>query len=90
MVNGKSLDEEIKSIEIFFEKMSIEEFETMMLECGANNISESNESNYVIACKSLPTAEQVYVNYININYGNEFVKDFVHKHNGQDNFVGAA
>ncbi|GAA4296340.1 hypothetical protein GCM10023142_34980 [Anaerocolumna aminovalerica] len=46
IVNGRALVEEVKSIEKFFQEMSIEEFDKMMLECGADYINEIKESNY--------------------------------------------
>lgn len=41
MVNGRSLDEELKRIDDFFDSMSIEQFESIIIECGAI-ISENN------------------------------------------------
>ena len=63
MVNGRKLEEELNSIEKFFQEMSIEDFDEMLMNCGINDIRESYQSNYVLACESLLFSEQRYVNH---------------------------
>lgn len=49
MVNGRSLEDEFKRIENYFNSLSIEEFEEMALDCGAEVIVPSEKSKYVEA-----------------------------------------
>jgi hypothetical protein len=41
MVNGKDLEDELKYIDDFFNNLSDEEFEKMLIECGATPIVSS-------------------------------------------------
>lgn len=43
MVNGRTLEEEIKRIDEFFDNVSNEEFEGMILACGAQHQEEKSE-----------------------------------------------
>ena len=49
MVNGRSLEDELKRINEFFDSMDIEQFEQMVFECGVGEILPSKESIYVKA-----------------------------------------
>lgn len=49
MVNGRSLEDELKRINEFFDSMDLEQFEQMALECGAGEILPSKDSIYVRA-----------------------------------------
>ncbi|MDF2950526.1 MAG: hypothetical protein K0S18_109 [Anaerocolumna sp.] len=46
MVNGRTIEEELKRIDDFFEKQTVEEFEEMAVECGINEILPSDQSSY--------------------------------------------
>lgn len=50
-VNGRSLEEELKRIEDFFDNLSDEEFVEMIERNGANEIKESCESSFVLAAQ---------------------------------------
>lgn len=50
-VNGRSLEEELKRIEDFFDNLSDEEFVEMIERNGANEIKESWESSFVLAAQ---------------------------------------
>lgn len=52
MVNGRTLQEELKMIEQFFNDMDIDEFTQMAIECGAGTIKASEKSTYVLAMDS--------------------------------------
>lgn len=88
MVNGRTLEEELNRIELFFENMSEEEFGNMLIDCGMDCIDDSYKGNYVLACESPLFTEQKYINKITGKYSDEFMKDFAP--NGQDTFLGAA
>ena len=47
MVNGRSLEEELKRINDFFATLSIEEFEEMAFDCGVGMITASNMRPYI-------------------------------------------
>ena len=47
MVNGRSLEYELKRINDYFDALSIEAYEEMALDCGAGVIAPSSESVYV-------------------------------------------
>lgn len=49
MVNGRSLEDELKRISDFFDALSVDEFEEMALDCGAGVIVPSEKSVYVEA-----------------------------------------
>lgn len=49
MVNGRTLEEELKRIDDFFDSLDVEQFEKMAFECGAGEIYPSNESVYIKA-----------------------------------------
>lgn len=49
MVNGRTLEDELKRIGRFFDSMDLEQFEKMVIECGAGEILPSEESIYVKA-----------------------------------------
>ena len=49
MVNGRSLEDELKRIGDFFDGLSMEAFEKIALDCGAGVIAPSSESVYVKA-----------------------------------------
>lgn len=48
-VNGRSLDEELKRIDDFFDNLSDVEFVEMIKRNGADTIEESYKSSYVLA-----------------------------------------
>ncbi len=49
MVNGRTLECELKKIDEFFDALSVEEFEKIAFDCGAGVISSSYKSKYVEA-----------------------------------------
>lgn len=49
MINGRSLEEELKRIDDFFDNLSNEEFETMKKRIGFGKIKPAKESSYVLA-----------------------------------------
>lgn len=49
MVNGRTLEEELRRIDDFFSELSTEEFEEMILDCGVGVIGSSEESMYTKA-----------------------------------------
>lgn len=49
MVNGRTLEDELRQIDLFFDSMDLEQFEKMVFECGAGEILPSEESIYVKA-----------------------------------------
>lgn len=62
MVNGRTLEDELKRIGDFFDDLSIEEFEEIALECGAGVIVPTDRSKYVEA------VPKRYTNTENKNY----------------------
>ena len=51
MVNGKELEDELTKIDEFFNSLSQEEFDEMLIENGINKILPSEQSSYVKAMK---------------------------------------
>lgn len=49
MVNGRTLENELKKIDEFFAALSVEEFEKIAFDCGAGVIAPSYKSKYVEA-----------------------------------------
>ncbi len=47
MVNGRTLEEELKRINDFFSALSIEEFENMVFDCGVGRITSADMKRYV-------------------------------------------
>ena len=47
MVNGRTLEDELRQIDLFFDSMDLEQFEKMVFECGAGEILPSEESIFV-------------------------------------------
>lgn len=47
MINNNNLEQELKRIDSFFEKMTVEEFEKIALDCGAERICSTESSSYV-------------------------------------------
>lgn len=49
MVNGRTLEDELKRIDEFFAALSVEELERIAFECGIGEIEPSYKSKYVQA-----------------------------------------
>lgn len=62
MVNGRTLECELKKIDEFFDALSVEEFEKIAFDCGAGVISSSYKSKYVEAASQ---------RYRNVEHGNK-------------------
>ena len=74
------LEQKMKEIESFFERLSVEEFEKMAFDCGLGQIKKSKDSTYVLATQSY--SDQI--RYIKNTKDNEFSLDM------EDYIKGAA